>query len=56
MSKALKYITSLWTIPSVRNKIIYTIVFLALYRLFVFIPVPFVDVDILMNQTIDTTS
>ncbi len=42
--------------PTVRNKIIYTIVFLALYRLFVFIPVPFVNVDMLIKETANATS
>lgn len=34
-----------------RKKIIYTIALLALYRLFVAIPVPFVDINTLMNST-----
>ncbi len=36
---------------TIRNKILWTIGLLALYRLLVFIPVPFVDVTHLVNQT-----
>lgn len=39
------------TSKNIRNKILFTIAILILYRLFVFIPVPFVDIDIL-NWTI----
>lgn len=35
----------------IRNKILITLWLLALYRLLVFLPVPFVNVDNLMNQT-----
>ena len=36
---------------TIRNKILWTLAFLALYRLLVIIPVPFVDVSILLSST-----
>lgn len=40
---------------SLKKKIIYTVALLALYRLFVAIPVPFVDVAMLMSSTTQNT-
>lgn len=34
-----------------KQKIFYTLLFLALYRLLVFVPVPFADIDVLVNFT-----
>ncbi|MBP6910089.1 hypothetical protein KBC03_00620 [Patescibacteria group bacterium] len=36
---------------TIRTKILWTLAFLALYRLLVFMPVPFVDVGNLISQT-----
>ncbi len=51
MKNLLNTIKSLWTVESVRKKILYTIGLIILYRFFVFVPVPFINVDILMQQT-----
>jgi preprotein translocase subunit SecY len=54
-----KFLTKLQEIrenPTIRKKIIFTLVILAVYRLLVFIPVPFVDITALMTKTIDTGS
>ena len=43
------------TSKSIRNKILFTIAILVIYRFFVFIPVPFVDIDILKAAVTKTT-
>lgn len=53
-----KFLTKLQEIrenPTIKKKIIFTLIILALYRLLVFIPVPFVDISALMSKTIDTS-
>ncbi|MFA7285075.1 MAG: preprotein translocase subunit SecY [Candidatus Absconditabacterales bacterium] len=37
--------------PTLKKKILYTFAFLALYRFLVFVPVPFADIDVLVNFT-----
>ena len=37
--------------PVLQKKIGYTLLLLALYRLLVFVPVPFADIDVLVNFT-----
>jgi len=54
MEKFLKKLQELRDNPSIKKKIIFTLVMLALYRLLVFIPVPFVDITVLMSKTIST--
>jgi preprotein translocase subunit SecY len=52
-----KFLTKLQEIrenPTIRKKIIFTLVILAVYRLLVFIPVPFVDITALMTKTVST--
>jgi len=44
-------ILSLFTNPVLRSKLLFTIAMLALYRLFVHIPVPFADVSVIMGAT-----
>ena len=39
---------------TIMKKIYFTLGILAIYRLLVFIPVPFVDISSLMTQTIDS--
>ncbi|MCX6822702.1 MAG: preprotein translocase subunit SecY [candidate division SR1 bacterium] len=54
-----KFLTKLQEIrenPTVKKKIIFTLVILAVYRLMVFIPVPFVDITALMTKTINSNS
>jgi preprotein translocase subunit SecY len=55
MEKFLKKLQELRENPSIKKKIIFTLVMLALYRLLVFIPVPFVDITALMSKTIAST-
>lgn len=54
MEKILKKLQELRENPSIKKKIIFTFAMLALYRLLVFIPVPFVDITELMARTINT--
>lgn len=55
MDKFLKRLQEIRENPTIRNKIIFTLIMLALYRLLVFIPVPFVHVDALMAKTLDAS-
>lgn len=52
MSKILHYLSNIWNSKSLRNKVLFTILLLALYRLLVFIPVPFANVDVIMSNTL----
>lgn len=54
MEKFLKRLQEIWENPTIKNKIIFTLVVLAIYRLLVFIPVPFVHVGALMAKTAGT--
>lgn len=54
MEKFLKKIQEIWENPTIKNKIIFTLVMLAIYRLLVFIPVPFVHIGALMAKTAST--
>ncbi len=47
----LSSITNLFTNPVLREKLLYTLAWLAFYRLLVIIPVPFANIDVLMAQT-----
>jgi preprotein translocase subunit SecY len=51
IKNALLGLQSLFTNPVLRKKMIYTLIGLAIYRLLVIIPVPFVNIDALMSQT-----
>ncbi len=55
MEKLIKKIQDVFENKSLKRKIIFTLAMLALYRLLVFIPVPFVDITALMSKTIDAT-
>lgn len=55
MEKLIKKIQEVFQNKNLKNKIIFTICMLALYRLLVFIPVPFVDIGALMTKTLDAT-
>jgi preprotein translocase subunit SecY len=48
------YLSKLRTNTTLRQKIIYTVVILAIYRLLVAIPVPFVDITALMSSTLES--
>lgn len=54
MEKFLKKLQEIRENPSIKKKIIFTLVMLAVYRLLVFIPVPFVDITALMSKTISS--
>lgn len=54
MEKFFKKLQEIRENPSIKKKIIFTLVLLAVYRLLVFIPVPFVDIAELMSRTINT--
>lgn len=56
LNKVLNAIKALFTNPVLRKKLIMTLVGLAIYRLLVVIPVPFVNIDMLMAQTSMATS
>ena len=56
MEKFLKKLQEIRENPSIKKKIIFTLLMLALYRLLVFIPVPFVDITTLMSKTMSTTN
>ncbi|AHB40864.1 Protein translocase subunit SecY [candidate division SR1 bacterium RAAC1_SR1_1] len=55
MQKLIKKIQDIFENKSLKRKILFTLGMLALYRLLVFIPVPFVDITALMSKTIDAT-
>ena len=55
MEKFLKKLQEIRENPSIKKKIVFTLVMLAVYRLLVFIPVPFVDIHALMAKTITST-
>ncbi len=54
MEKFLKKLQEIRENPSIKKKIVFTLIMLALYRLLVFIPVPFVNITALMSKTINT--
>lgn len=54
MEKFLKKLQEIRENPSIKKKIIFTLLMLALYRLLVFVPVPFVDITELIARTINT--
>jgi preprotein translocase subunit SecY len=56
MEKFFKKLQEIRENPSIKKKIIFTLLMLALYRLLVFIPVPFVDITTLMSKTMSTTT
>jgi preprotein translocase subunit SecY len=55
MQKLIKKIQDVFENKSLKKKIIFTLAMLAVYRLLVFIPVPFVDITALMSKTIDAS-
>ena len=54
MQKFFQKLKEIWENPSIKKKIIFTLIMLALYRLLVFVPVPFVDITALMAKTATT--
>lgn len=56
MASILKTLGDIWRSKVIRKKILITLWLLALYRLLVFLPVPFVNVDNLVNQSNLATS
>jgi len=54
MKKFMRKVNEIVTNKVIMKKVYFTLGILAIYRLLVFIPVPFVDISSLMNQTIDS--
>jgi preprotein translocase subunit SecY len=54
--KFTKTINSVLKNKYVMDKIYFTLIILAIYRLLVFLPVPFVDISALMERTIAPSS
>lgn len=52
MQKFFQYIQDMITNKAVRKKLLFTLGMLAVYRLFVYIPVPFVDITTWASSTI----
>lgn len=52
MTKIFTYLSEVWASATLKKKILYTLLFLAVYRLLVFIPVPFVDINAFMTRTL----
>lgn len=51
MDSFFTYIRDMFANKSIRQKLFYTLVFLAIYRMLVFIPVPFANINQLINAT-----
>jgi preprotein translocase subunit SecY len=56
MKKMIRTFKDIFTSKVIRNKILFTIGMLALYRLLVLVPVPFVNIDLLIASTLDSSS
>jgi len=56
MKKVFKKVQDMVENKTIRNKILFTLAILALYRLLVIVPVPFVNIDSLMSATMDAAS
>jgi preprotein translocase subunit SecY len=54
--KFTKTVNSVLKNKYVMDKIYFTLIILAIYRLLVFLPVPFVDITALMSRTMATDS
>lgn len=54
MEQVFRYLGEVFANKSLRKKIIITLVVLAVYRMLVFIPVPFVQIDALMGKTLQS--
>lgn len=56
MKTIIRKIKDIFGHTTIRNKILFTIGILALYRLLVLVPVPFVDISVLVERTLDVNS
>lgn len=56
MKKFMKKVSDVFTNKTIRKKILITLWLLAVYRLLVFIPVPFADVSTLLSHTLGSTA
>jgi preprotein translocase subunit SecY len=54
MKKFMRKVNEIVSNKTIMKKVWFTLGILAIYRLLVFIPVPFVDISSLMSQTIDS--
>lgn len=55
-NKFSKKVSEIFGNKKIRNKILFTLAMLAVYRLLVFIPVPFADISVLMSHTLNSGS
>ena len=53
MKKFMRKVNEIITNKTIMKKVYFTLGILAIYRLLIFIPVPFVDISSLMTQTVD---
>ena len=53
MKKIRRKIREITSNKTIMKKVYFTLGILAIYRLLIFIPVPFVDISSLMDQTVD---
>ncbi|MFZ5341618.1 MAG: hypothetical protein ACOZBL_03580 [Patescibacteria group bacterium] len=51
MSDIIAYLSNIWSSNTLRKKIIFTLILIAVYRLLVFIPVPFANIAVIMEKT-----
>ena len=56
MEKFLKKLQEIRENKTIKNKIIFTLLMLAVYRLLVFIPVPFVNITTMMSKTLEASA
>ena len=54
MDTFFSYISDMLSNKAIRTKLLWTLGILALYRMLVFVPVPFVDVAVLVNRTLQS--
>ena len=56
MKKFFKKMSEIFGNKTIRNKILISLALLAVYRLLVFIPIPFADLGMLLSQTLGTSN
>ena len=54
MDTFFSYMSDMLSNKAIRTKLLWTLGILALYRMLVFVPVPFVDVAVLVNRTLQS--
>jgi len=54
MQTILQYMSDIFANKILKRKILFTLGILVLYRVLVFVPVPFVHIDILLSKTLES--